>query len=86
MKLTFKSLDEFLSGCSTSALRNHVSSVLRDDKYIRWGFVSCSVEGNVCRSEFSSPIENSGRAYHLSCELNQNGEYWYTSIVDSMMV
>ena len=48
--------------------------------------MTCSLEGDVCRSEFSSPIENSGRAYHLSCELNPNGEYGYISIVDSMMV
>lgn len=47
--------------------------MLSESKYIAWSLVSCSNEGDVCRSEFSAPIENSNMEYHLSYKMNSGG-------------
>lgn len=71
----YNSVEELLNGCASSALKSHVSSVLENNQYIAWDLVSCSENGDVIRSEFTSPIESSDLAFHLSCEINAKGEH-----------
>jgi len=79
VKQTFHSLEELLCGCNSSALKNHVSSVLRNNKYVAWNLVSRFAEGDVCRSEFISPMKNSELVQHLSCEINARGQFSHIS-------
>lgn len=73
-KQTYYSVEELLGGCSNSELKSHVSSVLENNQYIAWTLASCSVDGDTLRSDFTSPTENSGLGFHLSCEMNASGE------------
>lgn len=69
---TYNSVEELLSGCATSTLKGQVSSVLENNQYIAWDLVSCSENGDVLRSEFTSL--NSDPVFHLSCEMDAAGE------------
>ncbi len=53
MKQTYDSLEELMSSCATSVLKSNVSSILRS-RIIPWSFVSASMDGDICSSEFSS--------------------------------
>lgn len=77
----YSSLEELLSGCATSTLRNLVSSVLRNSKYMEWSFVSGSVGDDACRAEFVSKMENSDLEQHLSCVENEFGVCWNISTI-----
>ncbi len=80
MKMIYNSLEELRSGCTTSALLGHVASVLSCNEYIKWSFVSASVDGDECRSEFSAQIKDSDLERRLSCRINPQVESWHTSI------
>ena len=66
MNTTFNSL-ESLSSCSNSVLRSRVVSTLNENKYLKWNFISGSVDGDVCRAEFLSCPTDSGFAFRLTC-------------------
>lgn len=71
MKKTFNSLEELMSSCSNSKLKSNVSSILRS-RIIPWSFVSASMDGDICSSEFSLPIKGVGPRrplllYRLPC-------------------
>lgn len=68
------SVEELLGNCANSKLKSHVSSVLKNNRYIAWTLASCSVDGDTLRSEFTSPTEHSGLVFHLSCEVDASGE------------
>ena len=81
MVTSFNSVQELMSSCANSELKSHVSIVLRKNKYIKWNMVSCSDNGDRCSSEFASPIDNSDRKHHLSCEVTPEGEYHHYSVI-----
>jgi len=70
MKMFYNSLEELRSGCATSALLGHVASVFSRNEYIKWSFVSASVDGDECRSEFRAQIKDSDLERRLSCRIN----------------
>ena len=80
MKRVYNSLEELLSSCWNSELKREVSSVLRNDEYIKWNFVSASIDGDVCRSEFAAPVEGTDLVRHLSCEVSPRRERQHSSI------
>lgn len=79
MKMTYRTLEELMSSCCSSKLKSNVSSVL-GERLIPWSFVSASVNGDICRSEFSSPTEETGLEYRLSCKIGPRKEHWHYSI------
>lgn len=79
-KQTYESVEELLSGCDRSELKSCVSSVLRNDRYIKWDLVSCSVNGDECRAVFSAPVKGCDLVYCLSYAINARGERGYISI------
>lgn len=82
MEKEYRSLKELMSSCGNSKLKWSVSSVLRN-KPIPWSFVSASVDGDICRSEFSSQIEGTNVEYHLSCQIIPGRESRYSCVCDS---
>lgn len=81
MKMTYSTIEELMSSCCNSKLKRNVSSVLRE-RLVPWSFISASVDGDICRSEFSSPIEGIDREHHLSCKISPGNEHWHFSICD----
>lgn len=81
MVTSFNTIQELMSRCSNNELISQVSSVLRNNEYIRWNSVSCSVDEDSCWSEFETPIHNSDRKYHLSCKVTPKGEYRHCSVI-----
>lgn len=81
MVITFNTFQELMSRCTTNELKSQVSSVLRNDRYISWNLVSCSVEGDRCWSEFESLLPNSDQKRHLSCKVTPEGEYRHYSVI-----
>lgn len=77
MKRIYNSLEELMSSCCSSELKNCVSSVLRSDKHIKWNLLSASVDGDVCRSEFAAPVEGTDLVHRLSCEITPRRERRY---------
>lgn len=67
-KKCFNSLDELMSGCATSLLKDHVRNVLMPKKGLTWEFVSASVEGVISRAEFLSRPTDAGVVFHLRWE------------------
>lgn len=82
MKMFYNSLEELMSGCSSSELISCVSSVLGNNEYIKWRFLFVSVDGDVGRSEFASPIKGTDLVRRLSCEVDARGERLHTFISD----
>lgn len=80
MKEIYNSLEELMSSCATSTLKSFVSSVLRGNEYIAWSFVSASVDGDICRSEFASSVEGADLVRRLSCKITPRGECRHTFI------
>lgn len=74
MKKTFNSVEELLGGCDSSTLKSYVSSLLRNNTSMEWGLVSCSVDGDTYRSEFTAPIEDTDLMHCLTCEITPRGE------------
>lgn len=81
MVTSLNSVQELMSSCVNSELKRLVSFVLRKNKYINWKLVSYSDNGDRCSSEFVSPIVNSDRNHHLSCEVTPEGEYHHYSVI-----
>lgn len=52
----YTSLEELMRSCNRSPIKSLVSSVLRNNKYMEWSFVSGSVDADACRAEFVSPL------------------------------
>lgn len=80
MKRTYNSLEELMSSCSSSKLKSFVSSVLADNKYISWDFVSAVSNGDKCCSNFISPIKDTDLMFHLSWRVNAMGQYGHIFI------
>lgn len=80
MKMVYNSLEELLSSCCNSELKSDVSSVLRNDEHIKWNFVSASMDGDVCRSEFAAPVEGTDLVRRLFCEITPERERQYSFI------
>ena len=80
MKQKFDSFEELMSRCGNSELKHQVSSILSDDKYIKWNFMSASMDGEVCRSEFTAPAKAPGWTHRLSCTLIPRKETRHYSI------
>lgn len=78
MKQTYDSLEELMSSCSSSVLKSNVSLILRS-RIIPWSFVSASTDGDICSSEFSSPIKGTDQQHHLSCRIDAWKEHWHFS-------
>jgi len=74
---TFESYEDLLNGCSSSRVKSLVSSILFENRYLEWEFVSCSVAGDTCQAEFISPDETAGVVYHLYYELTESGQFGY---------
>lgn len=81
MVTSFNSVQELMSSCDSSELKSHVSFVLRNDMYIKWNLVSCSVDDDRCCSEFDSLIDNSPSKHHLSCVVTPEGEQHSYSVI-----
>lgn len=81
MVTSFNTIQELMSRCSNNELISQVSAVLRNDKYISWNLVSCSVDEDRCWSEFESLIHNSDQKHHLSCKVTPEGEYRHCSVI-----
>lgn len=75
----YTSLEELMRSCNRSSIKSLVSSVLRNNKYMEWSFVSGSVGDDACRAEFVSKRENSDLKQHLSCVENKFGARWNIS-------
>lgn len=67
-KKCFNSLDELMSGCATSLLKDHVRNVLMPKKGLIWEFVSAAVDGAISRAEFLSRPTDAGVVFHLRWE------------------
>lgn len=80
MKMVYNSLEELMSCCDSSTLKSCVSSVLRNNEHIKWGFLFASVDGGMRRAEFASPVEGTGLVRRLSCEVDARGERLHTFI------
>ena len=80
MKRVYHSLEELMSSCCNSTLKSHVSSVLSSNQYVKWRFVCASEAGDICRSEFASPVGSTGLTYRLYCQVHPNGERRYSFI------
>lgn len=78
MKVIYNTLEELMSSCGNSELKSNVSAVLRND-CIPWSFVSASADGDICQSEFSSPIDGTEQEHHLSCKIGPRNERWHFS-------
>lgn len=74
---SFESYEELLNGCVSSQVKRLVSSILCENKYLEWEFVSCSVAGDTCQAEFISLNDAAGVAYHLYYELTESGQFGY---------
>lgn len=72
----YNSLEELMRGCWNSSLKSLVSSVLRNDRYMEWSFVSGSVCGDACRADFVSKMRNSDLEQRLSCVGDESGVRW----------
>ena len=79
MTKTFRTLEELMSSCCSSELKSNVSSVLRNE-CDPWSFVSASVDGDICRSEFAAPIEGTDLENHISCKISPQKEHWHFSV------
>lgn len=80
MKMVYNSLEELMSCCSNSTLISCVSSVLGNNKHINWEFLFASVDRDVGRSEFASPVKGTDLVRRLSCEVDAHGERLHTFI------
>lgn len=79
MKQVYHSIEELLSNCANSDLKSLVSSVLKNNKYMEWCFVTGSVDNDACRAEFISKMESPDLKQHLSCVKNASGVRWNIS-------
>ena len=80
MRKTYNSLEELMSSCGNSKLKSLVSSVLTDNKYISWDFVSAASNEDECCSEFISSIKDTDLMFHLSWKVNTTGQYGHILI------
>ena len=72
----YNSLEELLRSRRTDSLKSLVSSVLRNDRYMEWSFVSGSVCGDACRADFVSKMETPDLEQRLSCVGDESGVRW----------
>lgn len=80
MEKVYTSVEELLSSCSSSELKNHVLWVLSENEPMQWELTSCSEEGAVRHSDFISRDEARGAVSHLSCELNEMGQFGHITV------
>lgn len=78
----YHSLEELTRSCSNSSLESMVRAVLGMTKYIKWDLVSCSVEDDVGKADFVSPIEKTNLVRRLSCETNKRGQFGHMEITE----
>lgn len=77
----YNSLEELMRSCTTSSLKSLVSSVLRNNRYKEWSFVSGSVCDDACRADFVSKMENPDLEQRLSCVVDESGVRWDISTI-----
>ena len=80
MKTVYRSVEELLSGCSSSKLKIHILSVLSCNKSMQWELMSCSEEDDVCRANFISKDEALGAVSYLSSKLNKAGHFCHITV------
>ncbi len=68
-----------LDSCSET-LMCCVRGVLSTNKYIQWELLSCSDDGDLCRSEFVAPIEGSDLMRYFAVKVGPSGVHGYTTI------
>lgn len=71
-----------MRSCSSSSLKSLVSSVLRMNKYIKWDLESCSVEDDVGKADFVSPIAKTNLVHRLSYQINERGQFGHMEITE----
>lgn len=71
-----------MSSRTTDMLKSLVSSVLGMTGYIRWDLVSCSVEDDVGRADFVSPIAKTNLVHRLSYQINERGQFGHMEITE----
>ena len=79
----YNSFEELMRGCSNNSLKSLVFSVLRNDRYMEWSFVSGSVCDDACRAVFVSKKESPGFEQRLSCVRDESGIRWGISTAAS---
>lgn len=72
----YTSLEELMGGCSHTKLKSLVSSVLRNDRYMEWSFVSGSVFGDARRADFVSKLKFPDFEQRLTCVEDESGVRW----------
>lgn len=77
--MKYNSLEELMGSCSSSSLKSLVSSVLRNDRYMEWSFVSGSVSDDARRADFISKSKCPGFEQRLSCVEDESGVRWDVS-------
>ena len=85
MKTVFNSLEELSGSCGNSDLKSHISSVLRSNEYIQWGFVSASTDGATHCSEFTAPTADTSMAFWLSWTCDSEGRHGHISTRETRM-
>jgi len=80
MKRIYNSIEELLSVCCNSQLKSGVSSVLRNNKYVRWELLSCFEEEGVSRADFVSRDDNLGLVIRLFYKFNEMGQFGHITV------
>lgn len=83
-----------MSSCTNSELKYHVYNTLEHEtmcdlqnESVRWSLVFCSEGKRECWAEFTAPIKEYDKVFHLLCLLCCNGdEQWHYSIDDPCAV
>lgn len=68
-----------MRSCTTSSIKRLVSSVLMNDRYMEWSFVSGSVFDDACQADFIQ--KRPGLEQRLVCVENESGVRWDVSTV-----
>lgn len=81
---TYNSVEKLLSGCNNTTLKQHILSVLGKNPYMVWNFKSCSIEADVCRSEFTSKVQDSDMVQRLTTVLDPRGFHGHILALDNL--
>lgn len=71
-----------LNSCSET-LNRCVRCVLGANKRIRWELLSCSDDGDFCRSEFVAPVEGTDLVHYFALVMGPFGVRGYVALRDA---